>query len=40
MIWNHGESDLRKFLEYLNHIHEKIKFAHVFSKESIFLTPQ
>ena len=27
MIWTHGESELQKFLEYLNNIHEKIKFS-------------
>ena len=35
MIWNHGEQELKKFLEYLNNIHDKIKFTHEFSKESI-----
>ena len=34
-IWNHGEQELKKFLEYLNNIHDKIKFTHEFSKESI-----
>ena len=40
MIWNHGEAELQKFLEYLNNIHEKIKFTHEFSNESIFWTLQ
>ena len=35
LIWNHGEAELKKILEYLNNIHDKIKFTHEFSKESI-----
>ena len=35
MIWNYGEQELKKFLEYLNNIHDKIKFTHEFRKESI-----
>ena len=40
MIWNHGEEELKKFLTYLNSIHDKIKFTHEFSKktQSIFWT--
>ena len=35
MIWIHGEEELKNFLTYLNSIHDKIKFTHEFSKNSI-----
>ena len=35
MIWTHGEDELNKFITYLNSIHEKIKFTHEHSTESI-----
>ena len=35
MIWTHGEEELLKFIRYLNSIHEKIKFTHEYSTESI-----
>ena len=38
MIWPHGKDELDKFINYLNHIHEKIKFtSEVSNKEVNFL---
>ena len=35
MIWEHGEEELVKFMEYLNSINPNIKFTYKFSKDSI-----
>ena len=35
MIWNHGEEESNKFLNYLNNIYDKIKFTHEFNKNAI-----
>ena len=31
MVWTHGEESLNHFIEYLNSLHESIKFTHEFS---------
>ena len=35
MVWTHGEEQLNKFVEYLNGIHQTIKFTHEISQEEI-----
>ena len=35
MIWNHGQEELDRFIKYINNIHDKIKFTHEASTESI-----
>ena len=35
MIWTHGRKELDNFIEYLNGIHEKIKFTSEISDTSI-----
>ena len=35
MIWTHGEDSLNKFIEYLNSLHETIKFTHEMSYTQI-----
>ena len=35
MIWTHGEDSLNHFIEYLNSLHESIKFTHEFSLTDI-----
>ena len=35
MIWEHGEEELKRFINYLNSIHPTMKFTHSFSTESI-----
>ena len=35
MIWPHGNIELKKFIDYLNQIHEKIKFTSEISNHSV-----
>ena len=35
MVWEHGEENLLKFIEYLNNLHPTIKFTYKYSRESI-----
>ena len=35
MVWTHGEASLNHFIEYLNSLHESIKFTHEFSFSNI-----
>ena len=35
MIWNYGQEELDRFIKYINNIHDKIKFTHEASTESI-----
>ena len=35
MIWTHGEESLNHFIEYLNSLHESIKFTHESSRTDI-----
>ena len=35
MVWTHGEESLNHFIEYLNSLHESIKFTHEFSYSEI-----
>ena len=35
MVWEHGETELRKFLEHLNKVHKTIKFTSEFSTENV-----
>ena len=36
MIWTHGEDSLIKFIEYLNSLHETLKFTHEMSYKLTF----
>ena len=35
LIWTHGQNELKKFIEYLNNIHPKIKFTSEINEHSI-----
>ena len=35
MVWEHGEDNLLKFIEYLNNFHPTIKFTYKYSRDSI-----
>ena len=35
MVWQHGEEELLKFIEYLNSIHPTLKFTYSYSAESV-----